>query len=472
MFRLASCLAVFAVLVSVGRAEVIFTKIADTATPMPGGGTFSRFGAVSLDGGNVAFSAQGNDREGIYTYIDGILDCVADTNTPVPGTTENFARFGGLSMSGSQVAFLGHKEDFAGIYTGANGVLTTIVDYNTAIPGGGGDFAYLSTPSVSGGSVAFLAWSRLPSGNLEQEGLFLSRNGVIDLLVGKSTPRPDGDGTFDHISFTPSGLDQGDVGFCGYYGIYKTVGGVPTKVADENTPVPGWTGTFLGFDAPSFDDGVVAFRSPSHGLSSGGVYADLDGELVVVADANTPLPDSTENFGGFGWPIIDGRNIAFESLTPSQQGIYLNRDGSLMKVVDRTDVLDGKRPLQTGTTTFSAIGLSGDSVLFKVKFEDESQALYLAEVSVDPPPPPIPDLDGDGFVGSHDLDIVRAWWGWDVEPGNTDRGDATGDGLVNSADLDIIRANWGATTAAAVPEPGAIFLALGGAVFVALRRRR
>ncbi len=85
---------------------------------------------------------------------------------------------------------------------------------------------------------------------------------------------------------------------------------------------------------------------------------------------------------------------------------------------------------------------------------------------------PIPgDLDGDGFVNSRDLDIVRAWWGESVDPGNGNRGDANGDGLVNSADLDIVHANWGAGSAT-VPEPIAGLFVLVGAVFAAFQRRR
>jgi hypothetical protein len=60
---------------------------------------------------------------------------------------------------------------------------------------------------------------------------------------------------------------------------------------------------------------------------------------------------------------------------------------------------------------------------------------------------PIPgDLNRDGLVNSRDLDIVRAWWGMSVAPGNLSEGDANGDGKVGSADLDLVRANWGASS--------------------------
>lgn len=90
----------------------------------------------------------------------------------------------------------------------------------------------------------------------------------------------------------------------------------------------------------------------------------------------------------------------------------------------------------------------------------------------DPVIPMSGDLNDDGLVSSRDLDIVRAWWGADVEPGNTDRGDASGDGKVGSADLDIVRANWGNTAAAAVPEPSTALLLVVGAVLLTKARWR
>jgi len=70
------------------------------------------------------------------------------------------------------------------------------------------------------------------------------------------------------------------------------------------------------------------------------------------------------------------------------------------------------------------------------------------------------DLDGDGFIGLGDLDVLLANWGQ-----TTSTGDVSGDGIVSTADLDIVRANWGLGTAPAgnVPEPGsAAALAIGG----------
>ena len=82
------------------------------------------------------------------------------------------------------------------------------------------------------------------------------------------------------------------------------------------------------------------------------------------------------------------------------------------------------------------------------------------------------DLNGDGMVGSADLDIVRGNWGAAVTPGDLLSGDPSGDGSVGSADLDIIRGNWGATaTASAVPEPGVCVLMLLAMTAMLTRRK-
>ena len=74
------------------------------------------------------------------------------------------------------------------------------------------------------------------------------------------------------------------------------------------------------------------------------------------------------------------------------------------------------------------------------------------------------DLNGDGRVGSADLDIVRAHWGGAIEAGILYEGDASGDGIVGSADLDLVRANWGrvlSASASTVATPSEASFAAG-----------
>ena len=78
------------------------------------------------------------------------------------------------------------------------------------------------------------------------------------------------------------------------------------------------------------------------------------------------------------------------------------------------------------------------------------------------------DLNGDGFVNSTDLDLIRGNWGT-----TNPAGDANDDGVVNSSDLDIVRGNWGAhAAAAAVPEPTTLVLLGALSLLACLIRRR
>ena len=86
------------------------------------------------------------------------------------------------------------------------------------------------------------------------------------------------------------------------------------------------------------------------------------------------------------------------------------------------------------------------------------------------------DIDGDGYVGLDDLDIILNNWNMFVPPGD-DRADVTGpddspDGYVGLDDLDVLLMHWneGTLPASQVPEPAAMaWLALSGLL---LTRRR
>jgi len=83
------------------------------------------------------------------------------------------------------------------------------------------------------------------------------------------------------------------------------------------------------------------------------------------------------------------------------------------------------------------------------------------------------DLDGDGFVGINDLNIVLAAWNNNVTPGVWLLGDPSGDGFIGIDDLNQVLGNWNAGTpplaeASSVnPEPGVmIVMTLGGLTLV------
>ncbi|MEZ6190512.1 MAG: PEP-CTERM sorting domain-containing protein [Phycisphaerales bacterium] len=86
------------------------------------------------------------------------------------------------------------------------------------------------------------------------------------------------------------------------------------------------------------------------------------------------------------------------------------------------------------------------------------------------------DLNGDGFVGIEDLNIVLGNWNQNVTAGDKLLGDPSGDGFVGIEDLNTVLGNWNAGTppvsAANIPEPGAVGVMAVGVASVALSRKR
>jgi hypothetical protein len=60
-------------------------------------------------------------------------------------------------------------------------------------------------------------------------------------------------------------------------------------------------------------------------------------------------------------------------------------------------------------------------------------------------------LNGDGFVGALDLQIILTNWGQIVTPGDLSKGDVFPDGFIGLTDLSFLLLNWGQGT---IPTPG------------------
>jgi len=89
------------------------------------------------------------------------------------------------------------------------------------------------------------------------------------------------------------------------------------------------------------------------------------------------------------------------------------------------------------------------------------------------------DINGDGFVGVDDINIVLSHWNQTVTPGDESQGELTGDSLVGVDDLNVILSNWNVGTvpppaglmANVIPEPGT-FSIMAGFVLTLIRRVR
>lgn len=293
---------------------------------------------------------------------------VADTSTPIPGGSGNFETFSFSALDGGNVAF--HARGLVpqnGIYAEIGGTLGVVADVNTPIPGGAGNFeGFGFYPSIDGANVAFRGQAVSP---FVQVGIYARIAGVLGVVADRNTPIPGGTGNFIGFQQRPT-IDGANVAFWGtgpsfQIGIYTRIGGTLAVVADKNTAIPGGTGNFLTFGLadPSIDGGnVVFYGTGSDGQT--GIYTDIGGTLSIVADENTPIPGGTGNLGAFGhFPSLDGGNIAFFGLGFSgQKGIYTDIGGTLAVVADLSTAIPGEGfPF---TSFFNDPSLGGANVAF------------------------------------------------------------------------------------------------------------
>lgn len=379
------------------HAQTTFIKIADTDTAIPGGsGTFPGFGdsgdAPVIDRGLVAFVSADNlgstaESRAIYTAVlGGPVELIANSATPAPGTVPGvFSHYSQPSADGRsrRVAFEANNGGrLRGIYTSSGGSsIATEADTTTTVPGTATSFGSFLDPSLDSdtppGAAPTTAFRANPM------AIYKSAGGVVETLVelGDTVPCippavPGTCGVF--AAFRDPTLHSDAVVFTGGTatasdgGIYMHSGGVTNALVDRTTLIPGRATTFSFFGVePSLDDDTVSFWGSG---AVQGIYTVMSGSApVLVADAQTPVPDGTGNFTGFGNRItaIDKRAVVFVGAGPGQQGIYTNFGGALIKVVDRGDTLDGKA-LTNALFQISREAISNGVVVFSVTFNDGS----------------------------------------------------------------------------------------------------
>ena len=191
--------------------------------------------------------------------------------------------------------------------------------------------------------------------------------------------------------------------------------------------------------AASLPAGFTQTLSGHAAFEIGGLTAGSDFDLLDVTGATANLDGSIE------LSLING---------------FMPSPGESFQIITADSVI-GSFADVTGTDI-------GGGLMFEVVYNATNVTLYVVGQ-------PIPgDLNGDGFVGLSDLDIVLANWNQTVPPGNP-LADPSGDHYVGLDDLDIVLEHWnmGVPPSAQVdviPEPASVLFMLSGLLMVYVRR--
>ncbi len=386
-----------------------FTKIVDTATSVPGSGSgnFNDFNVNHsvIEAGQVAFRGDDdNGDEGIYLFDGATLSEVAFFGQTPPGLPGFFyTSFDDprIEVTGG-VATVGFAGEIDSLTTGGdvsvsdNGTIATrhADTIATLSPTTGTTFDNVFAPGLSGGAVVFKG-NATSTGSDFTTGIYTNATGPLTSVVDTDTPVP-GLPTYSFADF------DDDVAFDGNIAIeaeitdgsdfdrilmLATTAGSLTVIADTvNTASPSSGVLFDDLAEPGIDGSNVAFGGEDqNGLE--GIYTNLTGPLTTVADENTLVPgQGTLTFHGFDLDkvSIDGSRILFEArfIGGDEIGIYLWDNGTLLRVIDTTQLLDGKAIAELNLGYDSA--LSGPALVFTAEFDDGSLGIYTAAIIPEP----------------------------------------------------------------------------------------
>ena len=212
-------------------------------------------------------------------------------------------------------------------------------------------------------------------------------------------------------------------------------------------------------------DWLSATTVGNKALFAGGYSNPVMSDVVDIYDADTDTWTAA---------TLSVARSALAATTVGSKAIFAGgcADASAGGPSDDVDIYDAHTDTwTTATLSVAHVDLAATTVGNKALFggggwySDERDVVDIFTVVL------AGDLNGDGFVGQGDLDIVLASWGG--SPPLDPRADTNDDGFTGQYDLDTVLNDWGlGTPAESVPEPVTLLLLSLGGLFFAGRRRQ
>lgn len=425
---------------------------------------------------------------------------VSSTDRPVLNASGQVAFFANLTGTS------GGSSDNAGVFLG-NGQsgLVQIARTGQTAPGSGFVFYRFnnSAPALNDAGLLAFSVTTLDLQNFVLQDVLYVGDGVTDLvqIVSGGQSTPSGDGSFDRIRSLALN-NAGQIAFnASLSGVTGGTNSLPAglylhsdgtgivELARADQAAPNGDGVFYSLGDTILNEvGQVAFAAGLVDTSTGGsnnvinaiFLADGVSDPIEVVRVGMAAPDNVGLITSLGGPMLnDSGQMAIPARFTSTDGMILADYGilwydesvGLVQVAREGDTFLGSTISYIDmrhTDSYHGDEASGFNALGQISFRFELDDGRKGIAIWTPPGLALAgDVNGDGFVGIEDLDLLLANWGGSVTAGTG--ADLDGDGTVGQGDLDLITANWGAgnPSDSSIPEPGSLALMiLAGAALI------
>ncbi|MCB9855097.1 MAG: hypothetical protein H6818_05365 [Phycisphaerales bacterium] len=369
------------------------------------------------DAGHIAvkgtFSGPGvnvNNNDAIWSDLGFGLNMIVREQQQAPGTEPgtNFITIGGPNLTttgrttifGQLVDGTVNAIDNAGMWSTRDGDLSLIMRQGQQAPGLAPGVIFKSLQSATVNDFGFVGIRPILEGpgidSTNDQGIWVEKNGALDLVVRKGDSVPTQPGSEFTIVFPQAMNNSGQIAFrartngASSDGIFSNSNGSIDPVAMAGQTAPGIGADFTFFTNPVLnEDGDSAFAAQVVGGS--GLFSGSGDGLHLVAQTGAPAPgvDDGAVFGNFTQPtfpanyVLNGNgDVAFLSPllnTANSQGIFAEISGILSLIVQKGDQIE-VAPGDFRTVSFLSFdGVSGNQDAASSAFNDLGQIAFKAD---------------------------------------------------------------------------------------------